>query len=357
MSPQTSLTTLTIIGVLIGFSGGLISQISRTTVEDGSGKKVLTAAGKLAMLVSVVGFLGSFSSEILKAVIASNELASKTLEHTIEIERQRSEDEWRRQTSSLTSGIYNNTKDQLAASAQDFSATLKEFRNQENEILRANADINISTVKLITAIGSPTVSLELAARCDSGPYRFYCHNYGGNENYPPLEYSTVYDRWTDRGNIDENFEIFLYSSSNLAEEDFDKHSYSHCDIHIYVLTEHAPSNSILNARAVYATGGLQITLNEFRIKSTDIQYRTEIRSFYELRTGAIIIRSDDGSLSDVDFERFTIDNQHGQAIDIWPDSTKTEHSEVKRCARYNSTKNVVGVETPVAAYFCKIGEH
>ena len=46
--------------------GGLVSQLTKTSVDvDGTTRKRLTAPGKWALIISLLGFAGSFSSELL----------------------------------------------------------------------------------------------------------------------------------------------------------------------------------------------------------------------------------------------------------------------------------------------------
>ena len=107
LNPQIDLKVLTFLGLAIGVASGLISQLTRTSedVKD-TNKKRLTPFGKLALAVSIVGFAGSFASEIFKNAIETTETADR---------KRREEDErlWEERSTKLSAEILKNTKKAL----------------------------------------------------------------------------------------------------------------------------------------------------------------------------------------------------------------------------------------------------
>lgn len=95
MSAQTSLNVLTVLGVAALFLGGLIARFRRESVGGDGERKILTRAGRWALAFSIVGFVGAFSSELVRASIRlGEETRAKEREITAE-NRHNQELDWR----------------------------------------------------------------------------------------------------------------------------------------------------------------------------------------------------------------------------------------------------------------------
>jgi hypothetical protein len=126
VTPESILTWLSIGGVLVGFVGALISQVTKTSVDiEGTSKKLLTPSGKWAMAISIVGFAGSFSAEMVKAYIGAQERAGAVLEAKIDKEHKRDEEKWRSRSAALEAAILKNTNDALAQEEKNFESTIE----------------------------------------------------------------------------------------------------------------------------------------------------------------------------------------------------------------------------------------
>ena len=69
LAPQTYLSILTFLGLVLGFAGGAVSQLKKTSIDvDGTNEKRLTSFGKLALAISIIGFAGSFVFKGLNAI-------------------------------------------------------------------------------------------------------------------------------------------------------------------------------------------------------------------------------------------------------------------------------------------------
>jgi hypothetical protein len=62
----------------VGLTAGLISQLRKTSIDiEGTNQKQLTSFGKLAFAISLIGFTGSFASELLKSAISPEQEKSQ----------------------------------------------------------------------------------------------------------------------------------------------------------------------------------------------------------------------------------------------------------------------------------------
>jgi hypothetical protein len=62
------LRILTFLGIVVGFIGSLISQLTKENVDvEGTVRKRLTSAGRWSLVISLLGFATSFASETLKS--------------------------------------------------------------------------------------------------------------------------------------------------------------------------------------------------------------------------------------------------------------------------------------------------
>jgi hypothetical protein len=151
MSSQISLTVLTFIGLIVGSIGGLISLLTKTSVEvGGTTRKQLTTSGKWALAISMVGFSGSFASEVLKSSIHAQEQAQAKLEASVKKEKEIEEAQWRSRSAELEAKILNNTNDALAQSEENLRSTIEGFEREQEGILKTRLDIAASQQKVLS---------------------------------------------------------------------------------------------------------------------------------------------------------------------------------------------------------------
>lgn len=150
MSAQFYLTILTFLGLTIGFAGGLISQLTRTSKEDEHGKKVLTPAGRVAMMISILGFTGSFGSELIRTSAKIEADRQTDLDKKEKRRLALEEEEWRKRSSGLTSEIYANTKKQLAQNRINLEEMLTGFSDSQRSILETRLAIGEARQRVLT---------------------------------------------------------------------------------------------------------------------------------------------------------------------------------------------------------------
>ena len=135
MTSNEYLTLLSFLGLLVGLIAGVTSQIAKTSeTVDGSNIKRLTTAGKLALGISLIGFMGSFASELLKVSIAADHKKTETLEAERRAERQKSEDEWRQRSEQLLNAAVSKADDNIRHVIEGFKA-------EQRAILDARLDV------------------------------------------------------------------------------------------------------------------------------------------------------------------------------------------------------------------------
>jgi hypothetical protein len=151
MNPQTSLTLLTIVGLIVGSIGGLISQLSKTSVEvDGTTRKRLTSAGKWALAISLLGFTGSFASELLKSSVQAQQRAQAEFDVKLKKERERQDDLWKTRSDEFARKIFDKTTSALNRSEQTLTETINGFEKEQEDILNTRLDIADSRQRVLS---------------------------------------------------------------------------------------------------------------------------------------------------------------------------------------------------------------
>ena len=136
MDPQTYLRVLTFVGLIVGSMGGLVSQLTKTSVDvDGTTRKRLTTPGKWALIISLLGFAGSFSSELLKSSIQAQEKAQAQFAMDLQKERQRQDDLWKSRSSEIAQNIFQKTTSALQTSEKNLTETIEGFEREQNNIV------------------------------------------------------------------------------------------------------------------------------------------------------------------------------------------------------------------------------
>jgi hypothetical protein len=154
MAAPTYLTVLTFVGLVVGLIGGLIAQVTKTSVDvDGTAKKRLTSSGRLAIVISLIGFAGSFASELLKASIAAQQDRDSQ-------NAKKEEAIWKERSTNLTAQILMNTTSALDGilktrfeSERRFHTILSDSLMRETRLFgrlsAAGTPLTSMTVKLI----------------------------------------------------------------------------------------------------------------------------------------------------------------------------------------------------------------
>jgi len=177
MNPQTYLSFLTFLGLVVGSVGGLISQLTKTSVEvDGTTRKRLTSAGKWALAISLLGFAGSFSSELFKSSIQAQLQAQAKIEKTLNEQKERENKDWQERSEKLQDAIKNDTTSALKLSEQNINQTIEGFKKEENiiaysreRVLRDNLLHEVSLYGKLSAAGTPLTSLTITLTVNDVP--------------------------------------------------------------------------------------------------------------------------------------------------------------------------------------------
>lgn len=177
MDPQTYLRVLTFVGLIVGTMGGLFSQLTRTSVDvDGTTRKRLTAAGKWALAISLLGFAGSFSSELLKSSIQAQEKAQAQFATNLQKERERQDDLWKSRSSELAQNIFQKTTSALQTSEKNLTETIAGFEREQNNIAesreRVLSDNLMHETRLygrLSDTGTPLTTMTIKLTIDNVP--------------------------------------------------------------------------------------------------------------------------------------------------------------------------------------------
>ncbi len=160
MELKTYLTLLTFAGLFIGLIAGVISQIAKTSETiDGSNIKRLTMAGKLALGISLVGFAGSFSSELLKVSITEVQRRADVAEAERKKDRQKIEDEWRERSEVLLNAAVSKADENLQHVIQGFKAEQIEILKSRLELLKDNLIRETRLYGKLSATSTPLTKL------------------------------------------------------------------------------------------------------------------------------------------------------------------------------------------------------
>jgi hypothetical protein len=177
MNPQTYLTGLTFLGLTVGLIGGLISQLTKTSAEvDGTTKKRLTSSGRWALAISLLGFAGSFSSEMFKSSIKAQEAVQAKITAGLREERERQDDQWKSRSSALATDILGKTTCALQTSEKNLIATIKGFETEQQGIADSRekvlSDNLVHETRLygrLSAAGTPLTTMTLKLIVENVP--------------------------------------------------------------------------------------------------------------------------------------------------------------------------------------------
>lgn len=162
MALKDYLTLLTFVGLFIGLVAGVISQIAKTSeTVDGSNIKQLTTAGKLALGISLIGFVGSFSSELLKTYITAAQTQANAAEAERGRERQRNEDEWRKRSEELLNAAVSKADENLRHVIEGFKAEQLAILDTRLELLKDNLIRETRLYGRLSATSTPLTKLTI----------------------------------------------------------------------------------------------------------------------------------------------------------------------------------------------------
>jgi hypothetical protein len=150
MNSETYLRLLTFCGLAIGLMGGLISQLTKTSEEvNGRIRKRLTSAGKWAFVISLLGFCGSFCSEILKSSIEGQKRVRAEIEEGLRKNQEKEEADWRKRSSELGDQILVKTIASLTKSEKNLTETIEGFQREQEDNIKTRLDIAESRQRLL----------------------------------------------------------------------------------------------------------------------------------------------------------------------------------------------------------------
>jgi len=177
MNPQTYLTVLTFVGLVVGSVGGLISQLTKTSVEiDGTMRKRLTSPGRWALAISLLGFGGSFASEMLKSSLQAQERAQAKLEAGLKAQKEKEDGEWKNRSAQLQSEILTGTKAALKESIDGFKKEQEAFLKTKLAIAESRQRVLTDNLMHETRLygrlsdtGTPLVTMTIELTIDNVP--------------------------------------------------------------------------------------------------------------------------------------------------------------------------------------------
>ncbi|HEX8263111.1 MAG TPA: hypothetical protein VF547_09585 [Allosphingosinicella sp.] len=136
MSPNDQLSILSGAGLLITFSGVLISQLTRVSVDGEGNRKVLTPTGRLAIAISVIGLFGAVASEALRASIRWQSEKAAAVKAAVEEQRRLDDEAWKTRSEQLATAIFGNTETQLDRTERNLREMLAGFSANQESIFR-----------------------------------------------------------------------------------------------------------------------------------------------------------------------------------------------------------------------------
>lgn len=177
LTPKDYLTVLTFVALLIGLAAGVVSQIAKTSDNvEGSNIKRLTTAGKLALGISLLGFCGSLSSELLKVYIADAQRRADDIEADRKKEQQRIENEWRQRSEQLLNAAVSKADENLRHVIEGFKQEQNDFLRQrldaaaqQQELLNDNLIRETRLYGRLSAASTPLTKLTIRLVVDSVP--------------------------------------------------------------------------------------------------------------------------------------------------------------------------------------------
>ncbi|HKS09523.1 MAG TPA: hypothetical protein VJS13_08260 [Pyrinomonadaceae bacterium] len=177
MNPQTYLTVLTFLGLVIGTASGLFSHLTKTS-EDiaGTTRKKLTTAGKWAFGIALLGFAGSFTSEMLKSSIQAKAHTQSEIDKTLKAQNEKENKNWQTRSENLQDGIKADTASALQLSEKNINETIEGFKKEETaiiesreQLLRDNLLREVSLYGKLSAAGTPLTSLTITFTVEDVP--------------------------------------------------------------------------------------------------------------------------------------------------------------------------------------------
>lgn len=203
---------LAVAGLAITFASGVVSQICTTSKED-SGRKVLTPAGQLALLISAISLAGSIGGFALHISIDNKAKTDAEEARTADEQRQKDEAAWMRESGVLSKKIYDQTSNELQKSDAALKVTLDKFAAEQAQIARTNLQVQLERVRALSPIGSPAIELAAKLNCGAPAMAGYCN--ANRVRSRPGEFGKI---WAPTSAPDVEFVLCIIRSDRTAAE-------------------------------------------------------------------------------------------------------------------------------------------
>ena len=316
MNVSNYLTILTFIGLVVGFVGGLVSQLSQTSIDGPDGKKTLTTAGKLALAIAAVGFAGSFASELLKASIAASDAASLKLERAQQEQRRRDDDQWKRRSSEIEQNILSQTNSALGKQEANLEATITGFQRSQEQNLQTQLSVIEARTRILSPIGQSKVSIWLTLDCASSRFSLLCQKV--KLLSPEEQTSSGTAIWSLWPSTSRKFEFIVcaFNTKSRAEEFVFNHTKnSDCDTTYAIYSQAGQSDSTV--QLMYVNGKVQLSLRAYRLRQEDVRGDGKTESMDDLPERAIVLLSyDDNTLVGTKMDSVAFFNDTGRSFAI-----------------------------------------
>ena len=313
MGASSYLTVLTVTGLAIGFVGALISQISQTSVEGPGGKKILTAAGKLAVAVAAVGFTGSFASELLKASMAAAEVANLKLEHALQEQRRRDDNLWKTRSEAMTKDILAKTETALSKQELELEATMSGFQKSQEQHLLTRLAVIDSRTRILSPIGEPGVTIWLAVNCRSQRFAQFCERVGSLSLREQLSGGPeIWSLWPSQ-NHQFRFVACVFNTKSRADDFIDRQTNrSTCDTEYAITAQSGEGHANVNLDAVGKT--IELKLIAYKVSKNDISGDGKTESMDDLPERVVVLLSYGPELVDTSLESIRFFNDSGRSL-------------------------------------------
>jgi hypothetical protein len=352
LSPEGYLTTLTFAGLIIGFAGGALTRLWDASTTDAQGRKVMTASGRLAFAISILGFSCSISSELLKVYIQSEAAKQKLVEQALAQARLNEEADWRRRTTEIETRIANNTDEQLRKSKNDFAKVLEEFGRNQKAIIRTEMSIHDARQRLSTPIGLPAIAFSFLTPCLSGSTSRFC-----DRGLSSTATSSEKDFLRAKPGADMRLLVCAIKSSAAATNAMSKDVAEGCDLafELRASAVDQPKSLGYNRRPDNKTVHVGVVIDQQSGHHLElISNDGKVTSMFDLVGSSLLITSHRRSeLSELTVESGRITNVTGQQIELNENNCRPSKMKI-RIIDYNEYASISYLPSEEAGIVCKI---
>jgi len=165
------LTSITILGALITFISGIVSQVAKTSIEvKDQTVKQLTPGGWLLLGIALVGLMTSVASILVGFSIKHNDRLMAQAEATQKQALQNQEERWRNEMGSLLKITKDDIEQNLGNTIAGFRDSQERFNSTQAEIVSSRQSVlesNLHHTNEIIVAGQPLTSLSFHLQFDS----------------------------------------------------------------------------------------------------------------------------------------------------------------------------------------------